>query len=196
MAESVVYVLEVIDIGQDDGDRFDVPLAAGKLTLQRADNFRTVEQIGQEIVSGRKTEVLLQFQDAFTGHDSCAQLGGIDRLGQVIIGTRFHGSDEVLLTALRGEHHGVNVRVIGAQLANAAADVDAIHAGQKPVEQNHVGRIGRFEDIEGFESVGNSAIVESPVGQIATYLMAIDDGVLHEQKAHSAVPHFEVWQRE
>jgi hypothetical protein len=83
---------------------------------------------GQRLVGGR-------VETTYPCPDAGDQLLGLERLHDVVVGTRLEAENHVDRVALGGEHHDRNPG-LGADLL---ADVDAVLAGQHQVEEHHVG---------------------------------------------------------
>ena len=73
MAQGVVNLLEDVHIGHDDSGRPAFPLGADQLALERSQNFRAAQQVGQEIGGGGKPETLLQVENPFARQDARAR---------------------------------------------------------------------------------------------------------------------------
>ena len=79
-----------------------------------------------------------------------------ERLGDVVVGAGLEADDLVELGVLRGEHQDVGV----AELADAAADLDAVDVGQAEVEHDQVEVVQRG-GADGGLAVGGLVDVEA-----------------------------------
>ena len=90
--------------------------------------------VGQRLVGQRRPDA------AQHGADARHQLGGRERLGDIVVGAGVEPAHPVALLAARRQHDDRQVggRGLAAQLA---ADLDARHQRQHPVEQDEVGHV-------------------------------------------------------
>src|SRR5258707_794449 len=68
------------------------------------------------------------------------QFIGVERLGDVVVGARFHALDKIFSLTLGRKEKNVDVRGT-ASLAHLAANLDAIHLRHHPVENGQPRRV-------------------------------------------------------
>ena len=84
------------------------------------------------------------------------QLGGAERLGHVVVGADLEPQQLVALAGAGGDDQDRRVAV----LADAARDLQAVHAGQ-PQVQHHQSRLQAREVGEGVAAVGRAMALEA-----------------------------------
>ena len=103
MAEGVVDLFEVIEIGHNEGER--TRLAAGALQLAREDfeHGVAVPEVGERIAGGlaaqhfaSRHQLFLQIQNALPGTQPHAQLVRVHRFAEVVVGARLHSFNELV----------------------------------------------------------------------------------------------------
>jgi hypothetical protein len=70
MAQGVIDLFEMVQIGQDYSRRLAFPCATREFPLQGSQDFRTIQQTGQEIVRGCKAEGLLEVEDSLADQNA------------------------------------------------------------------------------------------------------------------------------
>ena len=70
------------------------------------------------------------------GAQACAELAGVEGLGDVVVGAHFQADHDVDLGAAAGQHHD---RAGDALAAHLAANLDPADVGQHPIQQDEVG---------------------------------------------------------
>ena len=110
------------------------------------------------------------------GVDAGEQFARVERLGQVVVGAHFEADDAVDLVALGGQHDDRR-HVAGA--AQAAADRQAVLAGQHQVEHDQVEMLAgpRPVHLRGIGDAldGEALFAEVAVQQVAQAAVVVDD---------------------
>ena len=112
------------------------------------------------------------------GPDAGHELGGLERLGHVVVGAGLEAADDVGGVRLGGQHHDRNVG-LGADLA---ADFDAVHAGKHQVQQHEV-RLRGAEDVQGLSAVSAEDRLEAVIAQHNTDHLGQRLVIVHYQNA-------------
>src|SRR5450756_256881 len=102
----VVDLLELVDIADRQGQAIVVPTLLGKRAGQDVGKRPAVESAGQGLVRGlvgqrvvRLAQSCLQLDHAPAPVDSCTELAGVERFGQVVVGSGLQSRDDVGLLA-------------------------------------------------------------------------------------------------
>ncbi len=90
-----------------------------------------------------------------------SQLLFVKRCGQVLGCPGFQRLNDVL-TAGRLAHHDDIGRILAETVADAPAQLDAVHTCQGAVDEKEIGPLLEFDDAERFDSVCRSNNAESP----------------------------------
>ena len=118
------------------------------------------------------------------GGDARDELAGAERLRQVVVGALVETEQLVGLLAARGGHDDRRLRAG----VDAAADLDAVEAGQHQVEHDQVrGALG--EGVERGEAVPDDAHVVALAQQVALDDLGDDGFVLDDEDAVALAGH-------
>ena len=93
--------------------------------------------------------------------DAGQQLGRVERLDEVVVGTGAQAADLLLHLALGGEHDDRDVRGAALLAADLGRDLVAVELGQLDVEQDQVRRLGAPQ-AEAFRAVAARRRRRSP----------------------------------
>src|ERR1700730_3204333 len=184
MAQRVVNLLESVHIGHDHSRWPSLALGPDQFALERRQNFRAAQQIGQEIVSSGKPEALLQIENPFAHQDPGPQLARIDRLSQVVVRAGIHGGQKVLFPVLGRQHDGINIGAVYSESAYAAAQFDAVDSGHDPVQQRKGRSLVRLQNFPRLGSVFRHDILEARFLQTLADAQPVQPRIVYQQYFH------------
>ena len=149
-------------------DAVELDLAGGGVDGQRAEVANVLGAGGGRVAGGA----------AQHGLHAADELGDGEGLGDVVVGAGLEADDLVELGVLRREHQHVGV----AELADPAADLDAVDVGQAEVEDDQVEVVQRSRADRGLP-VGGLIDVEALLHQQGADEHAVLGGVVDDEGA-------------
>ncbi len=193
MSLRVVDRFEPVQVYHQHGNRAAVARGPREFVVQLFQNAGAVEQSGEAIVRSlfserfaRLQEFLLQVENPAPGANAHAQFVGIEGLGQIIVGAGVHAFDQILGFGPRGQQQYIYVGfAIGA--ADAAADLDAVHARHHPIEHRKTRGVGPLQDVPRLRAVAGDHSFVAPSGEHRLQHRLEDRVVLGCQHPHLAV---------
>ena len=115
---------EEIELQRGEGD---ADAAAGDLVARHIDlevpDVQDLRRLGLPLTQARP--------------DASHELGGLERLGHVVVRTRLEAAHHIRRVRLGREHHDRHVRLGSDELA----DLDAVDAGEHEVQQHQIGAL-------------------------------------------------------
>ena len=119
----------------------------------------------------------MQVQHPLPCHQPSFEFHLVERLCQEIICPGGHSFQEVLSGVLAGQQHGVYVALVWVLAANVAADLDAVHPGQYPVQKGELGRVHSPKQTPRFTPIVSGHHLESPLGKMAANYSQVHRGI-------------------
>lgn len=138
MAEGIVDLLEVIDVGEQQGKNAAMPLHPGALGLEAVHQFTAIGQPGQGIGLGGAVQIILQAQAARAFQQGLLQMQAIDRLGDILVDADIDRILEIIDLLEGGQQDNRNFPVDGADLPG---HLQAVPNGHEDIGKNHVWRL-------------------------------------------------------
>src|SRR5271165_799851 len=115
---------------------------------------------------------------AHDGFDAGDQLARAEGLGDVVVGTEFEAEDAVGFATFRGEKN-YRHRGEGGSLANGAADLEAVFAGDHDIEQEKRGAlpfgVGEHVGSGGIDAHGEALVLKMMANEAGNVGIVFDD---------------------
>ena len=171
VAVAIVDALEVIEVGHHQ--RYRQSLTAGPCDLPVTDfeECPASEQAGEGIVHrlfaellARGDELLLELDDARSGSNTCFQLPRVERLGDVVVGSRIESLENIVVSIVRCEKDDVDV-LPGRRFTNRAAHLESVELWHRPVQDREGRSIRPFDRTQGLGAVDDARHLVAPAFQ-------------------------------